>query len=289
MKNPRKTNRKMPGAVALMVMLLMLAACALAEDAKTTPAVGPAVAAPQARTERVPLYAQADESSDVLMSYFSGAQLEVVALAENGLVQVRCGTLEGYMREGDLRYGARAMRAVRPVTVSLELAQTEHIRTEWGDESALTFDETMYAEVWGMSGEWAQTCGRPVYLVGTWAGQDMERGFLPIAGGVVSTEYTEYAVVSVVPLEDELTFEQAYERGIELALENADQLIRIPKELRTSQGLHALEADLFLTYNFDSESAVWCAYYSDDEDIDINFAVTMDPYGEMIEIQATNG
>ena len=287
MKNARKIIGKRLAAAALTA--LAVCATALAESAGMEPAVGVAVACPPSRTERVPLFAQADESSEVLMNYFAGAQLDVVAIAENGMAQVHSGTLEGYMRAGDLRYGAEAMREVRPLTASLELAQPEPVRLERSETSAATDEEMMFVEVWGMSDAWAQTAWRPVYLVGTWDGRDLERGFVPVSGGVASTEFGESATVTVVPFEDELTFEQAYERGIELALQNPELLTRIAPENRTSEALHALEADLMLVYNFDSGEAAWFAYYCDDADIDINFSVTMDPHGALIQIQATNG
>ena len=288
MKNGRTLIQKILGVVAL-TMCLLSAGAELCEGAGAAPTSDVAVAAPSARTESAPLFARADEESEVLMRYFSGAQLEVVAPAEDGMVRVRCGTVEGYMREGDLRFGAEAMRAVRPLVARLEFAQPLRIRTDWGDEAALTEDEVNNVEVWGMSGEWAQTTGRPVHLVGTWAGQELERGFLPVADGVVSTAFEEYDLATVLPLGDELTFEAAYERGIELALENPERLSRIPEERRTEDDLRAMRADLFLTYHFGSQQAVWYAYYEEAENIDINFAVTMDPYGELIEIQASNG
>ena len=288
MKQAKKALQRMLSALALTALFLSLVAGALAEDAITQPAVGYAVAAARERTGSVPLFAEADEGSEVLMRYYSGAQLEVLELAENGMVKVCCGTLEGYMRAGDLRYGALAMRRVRPVTAQLELAQPEFVRSQ-RDEGSESEETMTFFEVWGMSDTWAQTCGRPVFLLGTWSGQELERAFVSLAGGVAGTEFTEYALATVVPMEGELSYEEAYERGIDLALQNPDELTLIPPEKRTSEGLHALEADLFLTFNFDSGEAMWFAYYSDDEDYEQSFAVRMDAQGNLVAIEVTHG
>ena len=305
MKHAKKALRGMPGGRALTAVLLAAAVwiCAAAAtyaeetmsenapsevEGGTAAAVGVVIAG--TKTGSVPLFATEDEGGEVLMNYFSGAVLEVLERTENGMAHVRCGALEGYMRAGDLRYGAEAMRQVRPVTGSLELTSPVRARAGRSQAAAEVAMEPMSGyEIWGISDTWAQTNARPVYLLGTWLGQEWERALVPLEGGVTQVTFTEYAQATVLPLAGELTFEEAYERGIELALQNPDELTLIPPEKRTSEGLHALEADIFLVYDFDSGEARWFCYYSDDEDYEQSFVARMDAWGNLLAIEVSHG
>ncbi len=84
----------------------------------------PAVAAPAAIDGTVPLFEAADEDSRVLMEYYAGARLSALRPVGDGLWRVQAGvkgaSVIGYMREGDLRFGAEAQRHVRPAYMELE-------------------------------------------------------------------------------------------------------------------------------------------------------------------------
>ena len=104
--------KKMLGTV--LFMLLLLAASALAADLDT-PRIGAAVCAPEEETGSVMLHEAPDGRSETLMRYFQGAPLQVLDLAD-GWAHVRMGmtgeSLEGYIRQERLKYGAEAMREV---------------------------------------------------------------------------------------------------------------------------------------------------------------------------------
>ena len=73
-----------------------------------------AVAAPQHIDGTVPMFRRADENSEVLMEYYSGARLTALHPAGSGFWKVQAGVkgagIMGYMRAEDLRFGTKAQR-----------------------------------------------------------------------------------------------------------------------------------------------------------------------------------
>lgn len=105
--------KRMMGAI--LFALLLLTASALAADLDT-PRIGAAVCAPEEENGSVVLHEAPDGRSETLMRYFQGAPLQVLDLAD-GWAHVRMGmtgeSLEGYIRQERLKYGAEAMREVQ--------------------------------------------------------------------------------------------------------------------------------------------------------------------------------
>ena len=100
--------------LGLLVTAFMLTASALAADLDT-PQIGAAVCAPEEADGSVVLHEAPDGRSETLMRYFQGAPLHVLDLAD-GWAHVRMGmegdSLEGYIRQERLKYGAEAMREI---------------------------------------------------------------------------------------------------------------------------------------------------------------------------------
>ena len=105
--------KKVFGSLVLALMLLTSAALAADLD---TPRIGAAVCMPEEETGSVVLHEAPDGQSETLMRYFQGAPLQVLDLAD-GWAHVRMGmtgkSLEGYIRQERLKYGAEAMREVQ--------------------------------------------------------------------------------------------------------------------------------------------------------------------------------
>ena len=105
--------KRMMGAI--LFALLLMTASALAADLDT-PRIGAAVCAPEEENGSVVLHEAPDGRSETLMRYFQGAPLQVLDLAD-GWAHVRMGmtgeSLEGYIRQERLKYGAEAMREVQ--------------------------------------------------------------------------------------------------------------------------------------------------------------------------------
>ena len=104
--------KRMMGAI--LFALLLMTASALAADLDT-PKVGAAVCAPEEENGSVVLHEAPDGRSETLMRYFQGAPLQVLDLAD-GWAHVCMGmegdSLEGYIRQERLKYGAEAMREI---------------------------------------------------------------------------------------------------------------------------------------------------------------------------------
>ena len=100
--------------LGLLVTAFMLTASALAADLDT-PQIGAAICAPEEADGSVVLHEAPDGRSETLMRYFQGAPLQVLDLAD-GWAHVRMGmegdSLEGYIRQERLKYGAEAMREI---------------------------------------------------------------------------------------------------------------------------------------------------------------------------------
>ncbi|MFR2020949.1 MAG: hypothetical protein ACLS6G_10815 [Christensenellales bacterium] len=115
---------------AVLLAMMMLATAALAADLDT-PKVGAAVCAPEEENGSVVLHEAPDGRSETLMRYFQGAPLQVLDLAD-GWAHVRMGmtgeSLEGYIRQERLKYGAEAMRGRRRASSGSDRLETARLR-----------------------------------------------------------------------------------------------------------------------------------------------------------------
>ena len=151
-------------------LMMMLATVALAADLDT-PQIGAAVCAPEEENGSVVLHEAPDGRSETLMRYFQGAPLQVLDLAD-GWAHVRMGmtgeSLEGYIRQERLKYGAEAMREVQ-----------QYAEMPAFDEDALIYEACDKQS--GVIDTVAAPCGvKLMGYNGQWAAVWGENGFIPM-------------------------------------------------------------------------------------------------------------
>ena len=276
----------------LLGMLLLMCACAMAEDT-AVPREGLAVAAPEEMTAYVPMWDKPGDGGSLLMNYFSGARLTVVRVPEGDYVQVQAGekgaSVMGYMRKEDLRYGAQAMREVPAVCAAI------NIPLEGPEGVVYSHPDSLSPVAWMWNPELT------LYTMGISAngflqmfnvnGVPEERsGFVP-AGAVTMDAQEQRTRVVVEPVAGELTRQQAYDRAIELLLDNPglSAMRKLPQELRTREGLRSMQNNVRLQYNFETGEAVWDIFLQNWEDYENNITIMLTPQGELISAERGNG
>lgn len=278
--------------VIMATMLLVLCvSAAFAQEDITTPREGPAVAAPEELFGTVALFDTIDDGGNVLMEYYSGARLEVTRVIGNGMVQVQAGvpgaSVMGYMREGDLRYGAIAQRQVPKCEIDLELKEQLPIYG-YCDELAEVIGQTeqnyTYSAMSRNDGGWVQLCDNLSVV-------PRDIGFLHLTAGTAEEELMERYIWIVDPLPGELNAEEAYAAAIDYLLDNpglyAMQLL--PEELRTREGLMSMDSQVRLLFNKETGKAVWDVYLQNGEDYERNVDIELRPEGEIIRAEHGNG
>ncbi|MFR1593512.1 MAG: hypothetical protein ACLSVU_08340, partial [Christensenellales bacterium] len=185
--------------LGLLVTAFMLTASALAADLDT-PQIGAAVCAPEEADGSVVLHEAPDGRSETLMRYFQGAPLHVLDLAD-GWAHVRMGmegdSLEGYIRQERLKYGAEAMRKITQYA-SMPGFESDVIIYQACDEQSDIVEAVQGPcgiKIMGYNGQWAAIWGR--------------NGFIPY--DVVNDRPDKWDSVSylVLPLDGEITVEEA--------------------------------------------------------------------------------
>lgn len=283
---------------ALCALLLALcAACALGEDAGT-PRKGLAVAAPAQETGAVPLFEKASEDSPVLMEYYAGTLLEVVSFAGGGMVKVQCGekgaSVMGYMREGDLRYGAQAMRETPHCVMKVTLQRETAVRG-YPDEQAAELARLAEAEVFFAASrneeKWVQLSVEPCFF-----NYERERfdsvydhGFVHIPIGTATGEFVREDGYNVLPVEGELDAQAAYERGIELTLQNQRVLVRDFPQGITEEDVRSMHCQWWLVYNSRTGESFWNLSFFDPQNVERDIGIQMTGQGELLQIALSNG
>ena len=185
--------------LGLLVTAFMLMASALAADLDT-PQIGAAICAPEEADGSVVLHEAPDGRSETLMRYFQGAPLQVLDLAD-GWAHVRMGmegdSLEGYIRQERLKYGAEAMREITQYA-SMPGFESDVIIYQACDEQSDIVEAVQGPcgiKIMGYNGQWAAIWGR--------------NGFIPY--DVVNDRPDKWDSVSypVLPLDGEITVEEA--------------------------------------------------------------------------------
>lgn len=201
--------KKVFGSLVLALMLLTSAALAADLD---TPRIGAAVCMPEEETGSVVLHEAPDGQSETLMRYFQGAPLQVLDLAD-GWAHVRMGmtgeSLEGYIRQERLKYGAEAMREVQ-----------QHAEMPGFDEDTPVYEacdkqsgviDILAApggvKIMGYNGQWAAVWG--------------ENGFIPMTGTIRPGRWDSPRLV--LPLADELTKEEALRKLREMVPQKREE------------------------------------------------------------------
>ena len=231
------------------------------------------------------------------MAYYSGAPLTVLSLEKAGMVKVQSGvqgaSIMGYMREGDLRYGLEAMRTVPQAYMSIELVRdvdiyaypdgmAEKIGHLAAGETVLTCGQN--------DGQWVQLFGLPRAVRGDWDGIPSESGFVEMMTGRGKGAWQAPSVKQwVLPLEGELSYEQAIDRAIELILTDDGALPKIPPEERSREALLSYMWDVRLEYYRSTGQAFYSIYLQSADDYEHSANIRMEPDGTLIDMENGNG
>lgn len=288
----------------LALVLVWCAVGALAEENRETgdtslPRLGVAVAAPQdaASGGEVPMYEKMDETSTVLMSFYSGARLEVVAV-RGDMVQVQCGetgaSVMGYMRAQDLRYGVRAMREVPQCYMLLDVSRPADVYAYCDAQSAVIDAAQAGAQVQALGRNaqgWVQIRRECIEQSGGWEHGAPQCGFMKLSdglgNGVFSVQEHQWFVL---PAEDEMTYEEARKRAIALALTSEEAMSRLPQQRRSAEALETVFwSDVRLIYSAQSGAVCWEVYFQAEDDYTQSFSVFMEADGTIREISHGNG
>ena len=182
---------------AILFALLLLTASALAADLDT-PKVGAAVCAPEEENGSVVLHEAPDGRSETLMRYFQGAPLQVLDLAD-GWAHVRMGmtgeSLEGYIRQERLKYGAEAMREVQQYAEMPAFDEDTPVYEACDEQSGVidTLAAPGAVKIMGYNGQWVAVWG--------------ENGFIPMTWTIRPQRWTSSWMV--LPLAGEITRDDA--------------------------------------------------------------------------------
>ena len=186
---------------AVLLAMMMLATAALAADLDT-PKVGAAVCAPEEENGSVVLHEAPDGRSETLMRYFQGAPLQVLDLAD-GWAHVRMGmtgeSLEGYIRQERLKYGAEAMREVQQYAEMPAFDEDTPVYEACDEQSGVidTLAAPGAVKIMGYNGQWVAVWG--------------ENGFIPMTWTIRPQRWTSSWMV--LPLAGELTRDEAVRNG----------------------------------------------------------------------------
>lgn len=288
--------------ICIMTALLLMLGCALAQEIPesdiTTPRLGFAVAAPQdAETGgTVPMYEKPDINSRVLMSYYSGAQMEALSILGD-MVRVQCGvegaSVMGYMRTEDLRYGALAMREVPRCYMRYTIWHDDRVYAYCDDQANVirTADGGVQIRVYGENDAgWGQLLLDPILQTGDWEYYTPERGFMRVDKSVNSEFIVQEGEWFVLPLSNEMTFEEAKARAIELVLETPEIRAKLSDRYRSREALETqFWSDVRLHYDEGTDTTFWQVFLQAGEDHSQNFTIYMDADGELEEINKGNG
>ena len=182
---------------AVLLAMMMLATAALAADLDT-PRIGAAVCAPEEENGSVVLHEAPDGRSETLMRYFQGAPLQVLDLAD-GWAHVRMGmtgeSLEGYIRQERLKYGAEAMRGVQQYAEMPAFDEDTPVYEACDEQSGVidTLAAPGAVKIMGYNGQWVAVWG--------------ENGFIPMTWTIRPQRWTSSWMV--LPLAGELTRDEA--------------------------------------------------------------------------------
>lgn len=286
---------KLAGMLAMLMMMMCLAGQAAAGEI-TEPAVGLAVVSLKNADDAAALYAEEDEKSDVLMNYLCGTLVTVEELTDGDMAKVFVGShdvgLSGYMKKDELAYGARAVRETPGTKLYVLFGGRIPVYASCDEQAEVIgwADEMFTHEACGAMDGWAQLSETYVMQRG-YSESSMEYGFVRVEDAQVNTAYIydNYSYL-VLPIEGELTYEQAYERAIELALQNPEWLVRLSEDQRTEEFLRSMRSDVRLGYNVETGKATWDVTFEAYEvSEECNAIISMEADGTLIDIWAGNG
>ena len=230
-----------------------------------------AVAAPQSVDGTVPMFRHADEDSEVLMEYYSGARLTALHPAGSGFWKVQAGVkgagIMGYMRAEDLRFGTSAQREVTVCFMELRFNQDAPVyayRDTGSKVIGICDTEHTYYAMSRTDDKWVQLFLPPL----PHAAEQEERlteGFVYMETGLghgyfhqrVSDYTSDASSWTVDPLPGEMTREGAIAYAVELLASqseiNLDHLAILleegyPAEFFDAQSLREMQSSAALVH-----------------------------------------
>lgn len=285
----------MKKAMVMCLLALLLVSCACAENNIHTPRAGFAVAAPVKPEEggTACLHAAADMESDVIMRYYSGAQVEVIEIAADGMfARVQSGgpgaMLTGYMHTQELAYGEAAAREIPLCYEAVQFLRAVPIYSYCDARGAVigTAATTRFYSLCGKNDDgMAQIFERS-------GAADPDFGFVNVNVPMLYRDFdSDPHTYAVPPVEGELTREEAYEAAIACLLggsaDTHDFMGRLPEHLRSEAGLRSMDADIRLWKQ--DGVILWHVMLADPENMDNNIGVTLTPMGEVHKVTRANG
>ena len=179
------------------------------------PQTGAAFCTPVEESDTVTLYAEPDESGDMLFHYYSGTVAEVLEV-RRAWIRVRVGrgeaALEGWMTARDLTYGAWRERDVAHVVRWYTDEAGEQAVYAAPDENAKVLQQTLPSEIVEANG-----IGADGWVQLSWYDSEPVTGFAQLGDDTELGKPMRAEVYHVDPLDDELSFEEAEEKAREYA------------------------------------------------------------------------
>ena len=244
----------------------------------TLPQTGVAVCAPVEESDTVTLYAEPDESSDMLFHYYSGTVAEVLEV-QRAWIRVRIGqgeaALEGWMPARDLTYSVWRERDVAHVVRWYTAEAGEQAVYAAPDESAKVLRQTLPSGIVEVNGigtdDWVQL---------SWYDNEPVTGFTRLGEDAELGKPMRAEVYHVNPLDDELSFEEAEKKAREYAWQYGKKHGKGWKRSKKAVDGAACEMQLmYVEQTRQADYRVWFYQAGNEED---GIAVEMTPQGELI-------
>ena len=244
----------------------------------TLPQTGVAVCAPVEESDTVTLYAEPDESSDMLFHYYSGTVAEVLEV-QRAWIRVRIGqgeaALEGWMPARELVYTAKKERDVAHVVRWYTAEAGEQAVYAAPDESAKVLRQTLPSGIVEVNGigtdDWVQL---------SWYDNEPVTGFTRLGEDAELGKPMRAEVYHVNPLDDELSFEEAEEKAREYAWQYGKKHGKGWKHSKKAVDGAACEMQLmYVEQTRQADYRFWFYQAGNEED---GIAVEMTPQGELI-------
>lgn len=260
------------------LMVEMSAKGEVMEVYNTLPQTGVAVCTPVEESDTVTLYAEPDESSDMLFHYYSGTAAEALEV-QRAWIRVRVGrgeaALEGWMPARDLTYGAWRERDVAHVVRWYTAEAGEQAVYAAPDESAKVLHQTLPSEIVEANG-----IGTDGWVQLSWYDNEPATGFARLGDDTELGKPMRAEVYHVDPLDDELSFEEAEEKAREYAWQYGKKHGKGWK--RSKKAVDGAACEMQLMYVEQTRQADYCVWFYQAGNEEDGIAVEMTPQGELI-------
>ncbi len=256
--------------MAVAALLCGLLACAGAQAQQ-------AVAAPQDAGKLIAMVDAPDDGGRLVMSYTSGAPLEVLRDAGNGYVLAQNGVagagIMGYVKKENLRLGDTAPRVVQPAYYRVEFAQEMSVYA-YPDAGAQVIGSCVPGKTYywmGMSaGGYAQLCLPPAIHI--WKEKNrLTKGFVSLYDGEESVAVSELVTPwawTVQPRFGEVTEETVIALAKAYVLEHGEDAA-VPEAFLHADTLDALCCRAERMQTLDSLIGDWWVYFWEEEGGDV--------------------